>query len=66
MEIGRNWGLDSWQMVPTDAPQAYCDSLIRWFRDEGEDYPWRQTEDPYSILVSEIMLQQTQVATVLG
>ena len=66
MEIGRNLGLDSRQMVPTDDPSAYCATLTNWFREEGEDYPWRQTEDPYSILVSEIMLQQTQVATVLG
>ncbi len=41
-------------------------SLLEWFRKEGRDYPWRQTEDPYAILVSEMMLQQTQIATVLG
>lgn len=40
--------------------------LLAWFRAEGRDYPWRQTEDPYAILVSEVMLQQTQIATVLG
>ncbi len=40
--------------------------LLTWFRAEGRDYPWRQTEDPYAILVSEMMLQQTQIATVLG
>lgn len=38
---------------------------MKWFRENGRDYPWRQTEDPYAILVSEIMLQQTQIATVL-
>ncbi|HRQ91054.1 MAG TPA: hypothetical protein PLA50_19850, partial [Bacteroidia bacterium] len=37
-----------------------------WFRAEGMDYPWRRTRDPYAILVSEAMLQQTQIATVLG
>ena len=38
---------------------------MQWFRVHGRDYPWRQTEDPYAILVSEVMLQQTQIATVL-
>jgi len=41
-------------------------ALVGWFDAEGEDYPWRQTRDPYAILVSELMLQQTQIATVLG
>jgi A/G-specific adenine glycosylase len=40
-------------------------SLTRWYRRHGRDLPWRQTRDPYAILVSEVMLQQTQVATVL-
>jgi len=39
--------------------------LLRWFRKAGRDLPWRQTCDPYAILVSEVMLQQTQVASVL-
>lgn len=39
--------------------------LIRWFKSEGRSYPWRETSDPYAILVSELMLQQTQIATVL-
>ena len=43
----------------------FCSALIDWFRDEGRDLPWRRTRDPYSILVSEIMLQQTQAATVI-
>ncbi|MCX6838565.1 MAG: hypothetical protein NTX35_12245 [Verrucomicrobia bacterium] len=41
-------------------------SLVEWFSQHGRDYPWRRTRDPYAILVSEIMLQQTQIATVLG
>ncbi len=41
-------------------------ALVAWFTREGRDYPWRRTQDPYAILVSEIMLQQTQIATVLG
>src|SRR3990172_9073539 len=39
--------------------------LLRWYRKEGRDLPWRRTDDPYAIWVSEIMLQQTQVATVI-
>jgi A/G-specific adenine glycosylase len=39
--------------------------LNRWFRKNRRELPWRKTRDPYSILISEIMLQQTQVATVV-
>lgn len=39
--------------------------LLAWYRRHGRDLPWRQTRDPYAILVSEIMLQQTQVRRVL-
>jgi A/G-specific adenine glycosylase len=45
---------------------AFRDALVRWFAQNGKDYPWRRTVDPYEILVSEVMLQQTQIATVLG
>lgn len=38
--------------------------LLRWFDRHGRDLPWRGTRDPYRILVSEIMLQQTQVSRV--
>jgi A/G-specific adenine glycosylase len=40
--------------------------LTTWFGRHGRRLPWRATEDPYAILVSELMLQQTQVATVIG
>lgn len=40
--------------------------LVAWYREHGRDLPWRRTQDPYAILVSELMLQQTQVATVLS
>lgn len=40
-------------------------ALTGWFRAVGRDLPWRRTSDPYAILVSEIMLQQTQVITVI-
>jgi A/G-specific adenine glycosylase len=39
-------------------------TLVNWYRKNGRDLPWRRTRDPYAILVSEFMLQQTQVATV--
>src|SRR5712691_9795412 len=39
---------------------------MSWYRRNGRDLPWRRTLDPYAILVSEFMLQQTQVATVLS
>lgn len=40
--------------------------LLAWYRSHGRDLPWRKTRDPYRILVSEVMLQQTQVERVLG
>ena len=40
-------------------------ALLAWFRTFGRDLPWRKTSDPYSILVSEVMLQQTQVERVI-
>jgi A/G-specific adenine glycosylase len=39
--------------------------LLDWFREHGRDLPWRRTHDPYAILVSEVMLQQTQVERVV-
>jgi A/G-specific adenine glycosylase len=39
--------------------------LVRWFRRHGRDLPWRRTRDPYRVLVSEMMLQQTQVGRVM-
>lgn len=39
--------------------------LLAWYRKNRRDLPWRRTRDPYAILVSELMLQQTQVATVI-
>jgi A/G-specific adenine glycosylase len=47
----------------THAPE-FRRFLIRWFRRHGRDLPWRATRDPYRIIVSEFMLQQTQVSRV--
>jgi len=41
------------------------DLLLAWFREHGRDLPWRKTRDPYAILVSEVMSQQTQVERVV-
>jgi A/G-specific adenine glycosylase len=50
-----------------DAAQlaAFRRGLLAWYRRHGRDLPWRKTRDPYEILVSEVMLQQTQVKRVL-
>jgi A/G-specific adenine glycosylase len=42
-----------------------AEPLLAWFNENGRDLPWRKTRDPYAILVSEVMLQQTQVARVV-
>src|SRR5437016_11886954 len=46
--------------------RAFQRALLGWYREKGRDLPWRRTRDPYAILVSEYMLQQTQVTTVLS
>jgi len=52
-------------LPPPAARQAFRRRLLTWYRKHGRDLPWRDTRDPYRILVSEIMLQQTQVDRVL-
>lgn len=60
-------GLGAQPEVPVDVAQArrFGARLRRWFRANGRDLPWRKTRDPYRILVSELMLQQTQVSRVV-
>ncbi len=41
------------------------DPLLAWYDENGRELPWRKTRDPYAILVSEVMLQQTQVDRVI-
>ena len=54
-------------LVPDTAlARAFSTRLRRWFRRNGRDLPWRRTRDPYRVLVSELMLQQTQVARVIA
>jgi A/G-specific adenine glycosylase len=54
--------------APLPAPaqrQAFRRRLLAWYSRHGRDLPWRDTRDPYSVLVSEVMLQQTQVDRVV-
>jgi A/G-specific adenine glycosylase len=46
--------------------RAFSRRLRAWYARSGRDLPWRSSRDPYRILVSELMLQQTQVSRVLG
>lgn len=55
-----------WEKDAVQERAAFRDALAAWFSVNGKDYPWRRTSDPYAVLVSEVMLQQTQIATVLG
>jgi A/G-specific adenine glycosylase len=49
------------------APPPFASRIVAWQRDHGRhDLPWQSTRDPYRIWLSEIMLQQTQVATVIA
>ncbi len=51
-------------MAPHPAQQMQA-ALTSWYRTNQRDLPWRNTRDPYKIWVSEVMLQQTQVNTVI-
>jgi A/G-specific adenine glycosylase len=52
-------------LPPAREKQAFRRRLLAWYDRNGRDLPWRFAKDPYQILVSEIMLQQTQVDRVL-
>lgn len=47
-----------------DATRLRRDALLQWYADTARDLPWRRTRDAYAVLVSEVMLQQTQVSRV--
>lgn len=53
------------QEMVLDRSRFFTRALLRWYRQCGRDLPWRNTSEPYHIWLSEIMLQQTQVSTVL-
>jgi len=52
-------------LVTEKIRRAFHDNLMAWYDANRRDLPWRRTRDPYAIVVSEYMLQQTQVATVI-
>ena len=49
---------------PIDHPLSFQDALSIWFQRVAEPHPWRKTTDPYEVLVSEVMLQQTTIQAV--
>src|SRR5712691_7730888 len=51
--------------MTTTSPTKMKDVVLAWYAANGRDLPWRHTRDPYAILVSEVMLQQTQVERVV-
>ncbi|MDH3456803.1 MAG: A/G-specific adenine glycosylase [Gemmatimonadota bacterium] len=54
--------------MPSSVPAnslSFKRRLLKWFRAVGRDLPWRRTRDPYRVIVSEFMLQQTQVSRVV-
>ncbi len=53
------------QSFPSSQRRKFQRRLLKWYGEHGRDLPWRRTEDPYKILVSEVMLQQTQVDRVV-
>ena len=53
------------QFLKQPVNSSFSSSLLRWYHLHKRDLPWRRTRDPYHILVSEVMLQQTQVQTVI-
>jgi len=52
--------------IPPELRLTFGRKLRSWYRRNARDLPWRRTRDPYRILVSELMLQQTQVSRVVG
>ena len=52
-------------MIPSERLRTFQRRLLAWYRIHQRKLPWRETRDPYKILVSEIMLQQTQVERVI-
>ena len=53
------------QNIPLSKKRKFQKRLLKWYSESGRDLPWRRTEDPYKVLVSEMMLQQTQVDRVI-
>jgi len=58
-------GIDTSRALDKERIRIFQRKLLRWYALHGRDLPWRHTSDPYHILVSEMMLHQTQVARVV-
>jgi len=58
-------GMKTWRPLSPRRHAAVVRTVLRWYRQQGRTLPWRNITNPYRILVSEIMLQQTQVSRVL-
>ncbi|HEX2476350.1 MAG TPA: A/G-specific adenine glycosylase [Lacipirellulaceae bacterium] len=52
------------RVFTSDQRQSLRRRLLAWYRNHARDLPWRRSRDPYRVWISEVMLQQTQVATV--
>jgi A/G-specific adenine glycosylase len=57
--------IDAGRICPSTSVGAMREMLLDWYGRHGRELPWRRTRDPYAILVSEVMLQQTQVERVI-
>ena len=55
-----------YQSLVFSVKKDFNNKLLKWFRENRRDLPWRETTDPYKILVSEVMLQQTTASAVIG
>jgi A/G-specific adenine glycosylase len=60
-----NTKLSSPSRLDASLKRRFQQRLLKWYKEHGRDLPWRKTSDPYHILVSEVMLQQTQVDRVI-
>ena len=58
----KDYGIDMWD---AEKIASFRRTLLNWYDNEKRDLPWRRTKNPYHIWISEIMLQQTQVVTVI-
>lgn len=63
-KIAQN-SVSPWVNLPSFVVEELQQTLLDWYASQGRDLPWRRSQDPYAIWVSEIMLQQTQVKTVI-
>ena len=58
----KDYGINMWE---EEKIASFREKLLAWYDANKRDLPWRRTQDPYKIWISEIMLQQTRVDTVI-